>query len=336
MKAQVRTTPPSGPPERFTLDVCIGPEEGSTLAADVAEGLAKRPTRLHPKHFYDDEGSELFDRICDTPEYYPTRAELALLRERAGAWMERLRPTAIVELGSGAARKTRALLDAAQRQALTLRYIPFDVSEGILRSSAAELLATYDWLRIDGIVGDYDRHLARIPADRRRLFAFLGGTIGNFEEAHATEFLGKVAAQMGPDDHLLLGTDLVKDRALLHAAYNDAAGLTAAFNKNVLAVINRELGGDFDLSSFEHLAFFSEERSRIEMHLRAMRPMRVKIAALEMQIDLAAGETIHTENSRKFSRSTVEELLREAGLELMDWSTPEDSAFALSLSRRMR
>jgi len=316
------------------VDVHVRPGEGSTLAADVAAGLAAPPRRLPPKHFYDDVGSALFDRICDTPEYYQTRTEQALLASVAPALLRRLRPGDLVELGSGAARKTRVLLDAAAAIGLRCRYVPFDVSEGMLRASGARLLAAYPWLRVHGVVGDYDRHLDRIPAGERRLIVFLGGTIGNFEPEQAERFLARLAATMGPDDRLLLGTDLVKDRAVLHAAYNDAAGLTAAFNRNVLRVVNRELGGDFDPEAFEHVAFFDEEKQQIEMHLRARRAHRVRIRALDMVIDFAEGETIHTEISRKFTRASVTALYRSAGLELEEWFVPENEQFALSVARR--
>ena len=324
------------PEERMQVDVHVRPGAGSTLAADVAEGLRRAPKSLPAKHFYDDRGSRLFDRICDTPEYYQTRTEQALLERIAGGLLEELRPTELVELGSGAARKTRALLDAAERLGLGCRYVPFDVSEGMLRRSAVQLLAAYPWLRVHGVVGDYDLHLDRIPPGERRLIVFLGGTIGNFTDGEAVSFLSRLAATMGPGDRLLLGTDLVKDRAVLHAAYNDAAGITAAFNKNLLHVINRELEADFDDERFDHVAFFHEGLQQIEMHLRAREAMEGSIRKLGLRVAFADGETIHTEISRKFTRDTVADLYRRSGLALEAWHVPENDHFAISVASRAR
>jgi len=320
--------------ERLEVEVHVRPGGGSTLAEDVAAGLRRVPKAIPAKYFYDDRGSQLFDRICDTPEYYQTRTEQALLEAIAGELLGALRPTDLVELGSGAARKTRALLDAAGRIGLRCRYVPFDVSEGMLRRSAGHLLAAYPWLRIHGVVGDYDHHLDRIPAGARRLIVFLGGTIGNFTDAEAAAFLSRLAATMGPGDRLLLGTDLVKESAILHRAYNDAAGLTAAFNKNLLHVINRELDADFDVDRFEHVAFFDEAAQQVEMHLRSVGSQEVRIRRLGLRIPFADGETIHTEISRKFTRDSVEELYRRAGLEMVGWHVPDNGWFALSVARR--
>ncbi len=324
----------------LVVDVHVRPGSGSTLARDVREGLSRRPKSLPPKHFYDERGSRLFDRICETPEYYPTRTERALLEEIADELLQRMGgegdagPLGLVELGSGAARKTRSLLEAARRLRLDCTYVPFDVSEEMLRAAASRLQADYPWLPIHGVVGDYDRHLDRIPVFDRRLFVFLGGTIGNFGDAEARRFLGSIASIMGPDDRLLMGTDLVKSTARLNAAYNDAQGLTAEFNKNVLRVINRELQADFHLDRFEHLAFFHEEHSRIEMHLRSLGPQTVRIEALDIEVDFEDGETIHTEISRKFTRRTVESLYAASSLTMESWHTPADESFALSVARR--
>lgn len=324
----------------LTVDVHVRPDSGSTLAADVREGLRRRPKVLPPKHFYDERGSRLFDRICETPEYYPTRTERGLLEAHADRLVVDALPTghadpvALVELGSGAARKTRCLLEAARRHKSRCTYVPFDVSEEMLRASALRLRSECPWLPIHGVVGDFDRHLDRIPSFRRRLFVFLGGTIGNFGDDDARAFLGRIASIMGPDDRLLLGTDLVKDAARLNAAYNDAQGLTAEFNKNVLRVINRELGGTFRLERFEHLAFFDEDRSRIEMHLRANAAHEVRIDALDLDVAFEEGETIRTEISRKFTRRTVERLYASAHLAMVSWHAPEDGAFAISVAKR--
>ncbi|HWV39180.1 MAG TPA: L-histidine N(alpha)-methyltransferase [Vulgatibacter sp.] len=324
----------------LAVDVHVRPGSGSTLAADVREGLRRRPKSLPPKHFYDERGSRLFDRICETPEYYPTRTERALLEAHADRLVADALPAgrseqvALVELGSGAARKTRCLLEAARRRGSRCTYVPFDVSEEMLRASALRLRSECPWLPIHGVVGDFDHHLDRIPSFRRRLFVFLGGTIGNFDEDEARAFLRRIASIMGPDDRLLLGADLVKDTARLNAAYNDAQGLTAEFNKNVLRVINRELGGQFRLERFEHLAFFDEDRNRIEMHLRATTAHRVRIDGLDLDVPFEEGETVLTEISRKFTRRSVERLYASAQLHMESWHTPDDGAFSISVARR--
>jgi L-histidine N-alpha-methyltransferase len=320
---------------RLKVDVQFRPTNGSTLAEDVRTGLAERKNRLPPKYFYDDTGSKLFDRICDTPEYYPTRTEQALLDAIGDHIVESANPTDIVELGSGAARKTRRLFDALERKGLRARYVPFDVSESMLRSSARHLLREYPWLEVHGVVGDYERHLDRIPRGARRLILFIGSTIGNFEPGQAVKFLRTLAEQMGPDDRLLLGTDLVKDVGVLNAAYNDAAGVTEAFNKNVLRVINRELQADFRLDRFDHVAFFSCDKEQVEMHLRSRDRQSVRIGALDLTVDFARGETIHTEISRKFTKQSLSRTLAQAGLDLLEWHTPGNDFFALSLSRRV-
>lgn len=320
--------------KRLHVAVHVSSGSISTLGPDVLAGLTGSPKRLPPKYFYDDEGSRLFDQICDTREYYQTRTEQALLEELSGGLLAERLPTDLVELGSGAARKTCTLLDAASRLGLRPRYVPFDVCEDMLRRSAETLLNTYPWLHIHGVVGDYDRHLDRLPPGDRRLILFLGGTIGNFTAGEARDFLARIAARMGPGDRLLLGTDLVKEPALLHAAYNDAQGITASFNKNVLQVINRELDGEFDLDSFKHLAFFDEGSSQIEMHLQATEDFSVHIGKLDISVDFIEGETIHTEISRKFTRESVADLYGQAGLEMVSWHTPANGWFGLSVARR--
>jgi L-histidine Nalpha-methyltransferase len=334
MQIQKPFAPSTDSAPRVRVRAFLKPGEGSTLAADVRRGLAAPQKTLPPKHFYDATGSRLFEQICETPEYYPTRTELGLLEQLSDVWMPGLQPTDLIELGSGGPRKIRILLRAAERAALRVRYVPFDVSEAILVDSARHLTREHAWLEVHGIVGDYERHLHHLPAGKRRLLMFLGGTIGNFEHAEAVHFLSHLAAHMGPEDRLLLGTDLVKPTAILEAAYNDAAGVTAAFNKNVLAVINRELGGDFHADDFDHVAFFAEESRQIEMHLRARVDQHVTIAALGLSVPFAAGETLRTEISRKFTETSVLELLEAAGLERVGWYTPPSGYFGLSLSRK--
>ena len=328
---------------RFQLIGAAGDAAMSTLAADVRRGLASIPRTIPPKHFYDARGSELFDRICDLPEYYVTRAERRLLERVAPRIAERTRATALLELGSGMARKTGALLAALSKHARVSSqatiYVPLDISVDALEASAASLLAEYPDVSVRAVVGEFPRDVARmanaVPADasRPRLFAFLGSTIGNLDETEAPALLRAVAAEMVPRDAFLLGIDLVKDPSVLVAAYDDAAGVTALFNKNVLVVVNRELGADFDVASFAHEAIYDVARERIEMHLRSLRPQQVTIASLGMKIDVGDGERIRTEISRKFTRASAEATLAAGGMVLDEWFE-EDGTFALVLARR--
>jgi L-histidine Nalpha-methyltransferase len=321
---------------RLQVRVFLNESAREQLARDVREGLTQSPKSLPPKYFYDAAGSKLFDRICDTPEYYQTRTEQALLERVAEDIVGTLAPSHIVELGSGAARKTRVLLDALGRSGRGGHFVPFDVSEGMLRASAEKLLGNYPWLQVHGIVGDYEQHLAHIPSGERRLFVFLGGTIGNFERDAAVAFVRRLRDCMRPQDQLLLGFDLVKSERVLHAAYNDAQGITGAFNKNVLAVLNRELGADFDLSRFSHVAFYDATTSQIEMHLESQCAQRVHVARLGLDVSFAAGERMRTEISRKFTRAAVVDLLERSGQELVSWISAPDDYFALALSRGQR
>jgi L-histidine N-alpha-methyltransferase len=314
------------------IDRHLKDDHRERLAQDVRLGLGGRPKRLPPKYFYDDRGSRLFDAICDLPEYYPTRTEYVLLRRVAEPILARTRPSHLVELGSGASRKTRVLLDALTALRPGATYVPLDVSESMLRHSAASLRRRYDALRIHGIVGDYERHLRHIPSGSRRMVAFLGSTIGNLPPREAAGFLRSVAESLQRGEHLLLGLDLVKPVAVLEAAYNDSQGVTAAFNRNVLAVINRELAADFNLAEFEHVAFFNGEEEQVEMHLRARRAHRVFVAALDMRVDFEAGETIHTEISRKFRHETARAMLDASGFRLLAWYTSPDEYFAMALA----
>lgn len=287
------------------------------LAEDARMGLMERPRWLPPKYFYDARGSQLFEAICDTPEYYPTRAEAAVLAAESRRVIERVRPAHIIELGSGSARKTRCLLAACDALGVHPRYWPFEVSTQIMIDSAEQLIADYDWLHVEAMSGDYTAGLAHLPLPAeaaRRLFVFLGGTLGNFDPAQADAFMAEIVALMGPGDALLIGLDRVKDVAVLEAAYDDAAGYTAAFNKNVLNVLNRTLGGDISPDLYRHQAVFNRPLSRIEMRLIAEQPHRVHLEALGRGFDMAAGESILTEISRKFSRDDIASLLARAGL----------------------
>jgi L-histidine N-alpha-methyltransferase len=300
------------------------------LARDVRIGLTEQRKRLPPKYFYDEVGSRLFDAICDTPEYYLTRSEHTLLQTIADQLVMDSAPSDLIELGSGAARKTRLLLDAVGRRKVGSRYVPFDVSEEMLRRSAHALLEEYSWLRVLGVVGDYERDLEPLPPGDRRMVAFLGSTIGNFEHSAAVRFLARVGKNLRRRESIVLGTDLVKDPRVLNAAYNDSRGLTRDFNKNVLRVINRELRADFNPDRFRHVAFFDPETNQIEMHLETTVAHSVKIASLELEVHFSAGERILTEISRKFTRGSVEQLFREAGLVLGGWFVSQDGYFALS------
>lgn len=332
--ARLPTTPTANRSRQFRIDVHHGPQQTSTLASDVLAGLSEDPKSLPPKHFYDARGSELFEQICNTEEYYPTRSELALLEEHASFIVQETRPACIVELGSGSARKIRRLLNALEAETTECTYVPFDVSRSILEQSGRALGREFPWLRVHAIVGDYDRHLGKLPRLGPTLFMFLGGTIGNFDAQEAIAFLSNLAAHMHRGDHLLLGTDLVKDHAVLDRAYNDEQGITAAFNKNVLGVINRQLGGSFDLDAFDHIAFFEPSKEQIEMHLESSTEQTVRIDALGMQVKFARGERILTEISRKFTRRGVQRMLNQAGLNMRHWLEPDNGYFGLSLARR--
>jgi L-histidine N-alpha-methyltransferase len=302
------------------------------LADDVRDGLTRSLKELPPKYFYDEHGSVLFDQITSLPEYYPSRCERQILNRHAPAIVEASGAEELVELGSGTASKTRALLYAMAGQGNLRRYVPFDVDESVLRSCALELTELYPGLRVHGVVGDFGRDLERIPDGRRRLFAFLGGTIGNLYPGERALFLARLRETMGGDDRLVIGTDLVKDRAVLEAAYNDREGLTAQFNRNVLRVINVALEADFDPNSFEHVAFFNEADSWIEMRLRANGAQQVRIDGADLEVTFADGEEMRTEISAKFTREAVERELRAAGLRLDDFFTDGARLFGLAFA----
>ena len=319
------------------VDHALDGEASRTLADDALDGLTQPLKQLAPKHLYDARGAALFDDICELPEYYPTRTERAILDRVADQIIASSGAGELVELGSGSATKTRLLLDAMARAGLLVRFVPVDVAERSVRESAERLVAEYPGLAVHGLIGDFERHLDRLPPPQaRRIIAFLGGTIGNFRPGSRRRFLRTTAALLGADDRLLLGTDLVKDRATLIAAYDDSAGVTAEFNKNMLRVLNRELGASFDLDQFEHVALYDERNQWIEMRLRARSPQTVRLEAIDLTIDFAQGEDLLTEISAKLTRERLEADLAAAGLELTDWYTDERCWFALSLSRPAR
>jgi L-histidine N-alpha-methyltransferase len=321
------------------IDSFLSESDERSLANDVLDGLTRPFKEIPPKHFYDARGSELFERICELSEYYPTRAERAILLEYADSIVAATRAGELVELGSGSADKARILLGAMSSAGTLRRYVPLDVSERALEAAALALVDEFEELSVHGVVGDFERHLDRVPPPvgddgTPRIVALLGGTIGNFPPGTRRRLLRQIAALLGEDDRLLLGTDLVKDPAVLEAAYDDRQGVTAEFNRNVLHVINRELDADFTPDAFEHVAFYDRQHEWIEMRLRARRPCTVLVAALELRVEFAAGEELRTEISAKFTRARIERDFRAAGLELEHWYTDRDNLFALSLARR--
>jgi len=302
------------------------------LRRDVRDGLTSSPKSLPPKWFYDATGSDLFDQITRLPEYYPTRAEAEILRAHGADVAASSGADTLVELGSGTSEKTRILLDAMDQAGSLRRFIPFDVDATILESAGAAIGAEYPGVEIDAVCGDFEEHLGKIPLVGRRLVVFLGSTIGNLTAGPRADFLAALADSLQPGDTLLLGTDLVKDVDRLVRAYDDSAGVTAAFNKNVLAVVNRELDADFDLDAFEHVARWNPDELRIEMRLRATSPQRVRIAGLDLTVDFAAGEEMLTEVSCKFQPDGVAEELAAAGLRRIAWWTDAAGDFGLSLA----
>ena len=319
--------------EGVRIDVHLGEDElDVALRDDVRRGLTSTPKELPPKWFYDDRGSMLFDEITRLPEYYPTRREREILQARAADIAEITGADTLVELGSGTSEKTTLLLDALHAAGRLRRFVPFDVCEPVLRDAAATIAARYDGLGVIAVVGDFEHHLDEIPDIGRRLIVFLGGTIGNLVPDERARFLSAIAAQMGPDDAFLLGTDLVKDIGRLEAAYDDSAGVTAAFNKNVLAVINDRLGADFDPERFDHVARFDTEHEWLEMHLRSTDDQTVTIDDLDLTVQFAAGEEMRTEISAKFTRPRVEAELLAAGLKPSEFWTDPAGDFAVSLA----
>lgn len=305
-----------------------------TLADDVRAGLLEPPRSLPPKYFYDNAGSRLFERICATPEYYPSRTEERLLSTYAGRIMADAVPRHLVELGSGSSRKTRRLLDAWPANGGCPTYWPFDVCEEMLADSGRALVDAYPWLAVRALVGDYTGGVDRLPlpSSGRRLVAFLGGTIGNFEPGQAEDLLRGIAALLRPGDRLLLGADRVKDPATLEAAYNDARGITARFNKNVLRVLNRELDADFPLDAYRHRAFYDAEAEWVEMRLVSNRRHRVRLGRLDHEIEIDAGEEIRTEISRKFTKASLAALLSAAGMSEVEHFEAPGGTYSLVLA----
>jgi len=307
------------------------PEDATdaALRADVLHGLTHTPKTLPPKWFYDAHGSELFEQITELPEYYPTRAEREILIDRAGEIAAATGARTLVELGSGSSDKTRHLLDAFTDLAL---YVPVDVSESALTQAGHALIEERPGLDVHALIADFTGAMTLPETPGPRLLAFLGGTIGNLLPAERATFFADLRALLSPGDALLLGTDLVKDEQVLVRAYDDAAGVTAAFNKNVLTVVDRELGADFDAGAFDHVALWDADNEWIEMRLRSRTDQTVKIPALDLAVDFTAGEELRTEISAKFRKEGVRSELAAAGLELAHWWTDREGRFALSLS----
>ena len=305
------------------------------LRQDVIAGLGVAPGErksLPPKWFYDDHGSELFEQITRLEEYYPTEAERTILRDNADEIAAVSKADTLVELGSGAADKTRVLLDAMASTGQLERFIPFDVSDGILRSSSEELINRYPSMSIHGVVGDFEHHLGDIPGGGTRMIALLGGTVGNFEPDQRKKLLLDVVSTMVPGDGFLLGTDLVKQHDRLVLAYDDPHGVTAAFNKNVLTVLNRRLGADFDLDAFAHVATFDTENEWMDLGLRSLKEQTVTIEELDLTVAFGEGEILRTEISAKFREAKVRNELSDVGLDMVSWWTDPRGDYAVSLA----
>jgi L-histidine N-alpha-methyltransferase len=326
----------STPVSTVRVDVTFGPEErAAQLRAEAADGLASTPKWLSPKWFYDERGSHLFDEITRLPEYYLTRREREILTERSAEIASETCADTLVELGSGTSEKTRLLLDALADAGTLRQFVPFDVSEETLRSSAAAIADEYAGVDVHAVVGDFQRQLSTLPDGfSTRVLAFLGSSIGNFGPKERERFLAAAAAVLRPGEWFLCGFDLVKDPARLEAAYNDSAGVTAEFNRNVLCVLDRELHADFDPDAFEHVAFYDRTNEWIEMRLRARRGQRVRVHDLALAVEFEAGEEMRTEISAKFRRDRVDADLAAAGFQLTHWWTDAAGEFALALARR--
>lgn len=315
------------------IDVHLGPADlDEALRCDLREGLTISPKDLPPKWLYDSRGSDLFDQITRLDEYYPTEAERSILLTYADDIVARVQADTIVELGSGTSDKTRALLDAARREGTLQRFIPFDVSEMFLRDAALMLAERYPGLEVHGVVGDFDRHLDRLPEGGRRMVMLLGGTIGNYQPVERKDFLTDIVAGLNPGDHVLLGTDLIKSVARMEVAYDDPQGVSAAFAKNVLHVMNRELGAEFDENDFEYVARWDADNEWIDMGLRSRWAQTVHIAELGLDVSFEKGEIMRNEVSSKFDTEVFTEELAAVGLEVVEWYYDPERDFGVSLS----
>jgi L-histidine Nalpha-methyltransferase len=317
------------------IDVLLDPDWASgTLVGDVRRGLSQHPLTLPPKWLYDDYGSELYDEITRLQEYYPFEAERSILEEHAAEIATTSAATTLIELGSGTSEKTRLLLDAFTASGQLLLFTPVDVAEETVRTASRDIAARYEGLEVSALVGDFTLHLAHLPQGGRRMVAFLGGTIGNFYEEECRAFLGALADQLLPGDSVLLGTDLVKSADRLIAAYHDESGLTAAFIRNSLTVLNRELGADFDPAAFSYIPLWDPHMERMDLRLRSEVPQRVRIPRVDLTLDLAAGDEIRIEISTKFRVSGISGELENAGLSVRKVWTDQQGDFAVTLATR--
>lgn len=307
-------------------------DQTAQLRADAYAGLTADPKWLSPKWFYDARGSELFEQITRLPEYFPTRLERGILAAHADRIAGVTGVGTLVELGSGSSEKTRLLLDALHQRGAPTSFVPLDISAAALADAVGQLATDYPGLQIQGVVGDFTRHLKLLPAADRRLVAFLGGTIGNLPPAERARFLAELRSTLEPGDWLLLGAGLVTDPAVLVPAYDDAAGVTAKFNRNVLQVLNRELGADFDVEAFDHVALWNPDQEWIEMRLRATRQLTVRLPVFGLTIEFVPGEDLRTETSTKFRRDGLTRELAAAGFALRHWWTDPADRFSLSLA----
>jgi L-histidine N-alpha-methyltransferase len=321
--------------QALTLDVHLGPDDmAAALRSDVLKGLTSSPKQLQPRWFYDEVGCSLFDRITCLDEYYLTRREREILVNHADDIAVATGADTLVELGSGTSEKTRILLDAFSEAGALQRFVPFDIAEATLRSAAAAVASEYPGTSVHAVVGDFEHHVGLLPHEGLRVVAFLGSTIGNLVPAKRAKLLSEIAGNLDDGESLLLGCDLVKDTARLEAAYNDAFGVTAAFNLNVLSVLNRELGAGFDPERFAHVACFDTENEWIEMRLRSLEAQTVPVVDLGIEVEFGDGEEMRTEVSAKFRREGVERELDEAGLELRHFWSDEGGDFGLFLAFR--
>ena len=321
-------------PHNIIIDVHVNGETPEHVQSDLRAGLLSTPRTLPTKYIYDDRGSELFEQICKLPEYYQTRTERQLLTDCADEIITLTEAEELVELGSGAATKTRVLLDAMARANQLRFYVPFDVSEGIVRRVAQELVNEYEGLQVHGVVGDFLAHLEHIPEGGRRLVVILGGTIGNLAPEPALEFISSIHTEMSSGDFFLLGVQLETNIKRIEAAYNDAAGVTAEFNKNILHVMQEMVGATLNPDSFDHKAIYNQNDHRIEMRLRSKEPQTVQVPDLDLSFDLKKGEDILTEISTKYDHPRTESLLNQSGFDMIKWYTDPEELIGLALARK--
>lgn len=307
----------------------------SPAGSDVVKGLTQTPKSLSPRYLYDDRGSELFEEICELPEYYVTRTETSILEDCAEEIAKITGACELIELGSGSSTKTRILLDAYQQLGYPLHYLPIDVSAGILEASARQLLVDYPSLQVHALAGTYEQALGELQPSElpSRMIGFIGSTLGNLNPQECDDFLSQITAALQLGEYFLLGVDLQKPKHILEAAYDDSAGVTAAFNLNMLNHLNHLFDGNFDLNKFEHWAFYNETKHQIEMHLRSLEPQTVELRSLNLKVNFEKGETINTEISRKFDINAIQELLKNKGFIPQKVWTDENQWFGLILSK---